>query len=299
MYGRVLYIVLAMLLLPVALYAQEERKYVRKGNKIYEGGDYDAASTEYLRAMELNGDSFEAAFNLGDAYFKKENYDKALEQFGELVKREGLTPEQLGAAWYNYGNACMMSNKLDEAIEAYKNSLRARPDAMDAKYNLEYAKRKKQEQENQQNQDQNQDQNQQNQQNQQGNNQQNQENQNQDGQQDKQDQNGQNQDNDKNDDGDNQNSDNQQNKDDQNQDNQNNQQDNQDKEQNQNEQEQNGDQQNQDNQQGRESESKISKEDAERLLEALEADEQDVRDKVDKEKAKAIKAQQMRIEKDW
>ncbi|MBP3419034.1 MAG: tetratricopeptide repeat protein [Marinifilaceae bacterium] len=295
MYGRVLYIVLAMLLLPVALYAQEERKYVRKGNKIYEGGDYDAASTEYLRAMELNGDSFEAAFNLGDAYFKKENYDKALEQFGELVKREGLTSEQLGAAWYNYGNACMMSNKLDEAIEAYKNSLRARPDAMDAKYNLEYAKRKKQEQENQQNQDQNQ----QNQQNQQGNNQQNQENQNQDGQQDKQDQNGQNQDNDKNDDGDNQNSDNQQNQDDQNQDNQNNQQDNQDKEQNQNEQEQNGDQQNQDNQQGRESESKISKEDAERLLEALEADEQDVRDKVDKEKAKAIKAQQMRIEKDW
>ena len=262
---RFFYIALCLMLLPVALYAQEERKHVRRGNKIYEDGDYEKAQIEYQTAKELNGDSFEATFNLGDAFFKKEKYDEALNQFKDLTERENLTPEQAGAAWYNLGNAYMATQKLDEAIEAYKNSLRARPGSMDAKYNLEYAKSMKQDQENQQNQDQNQNQDQQNQD-------QNKDQQNQDNK-DNQDQNDQ-QNQDKNQD---QNQDNQDQNDQQNQDKQ--------------------DNQNQNQQQN--SESKISKEDAERLLEALSADEQDVRDKVEKEKVEAMKAKQMKIEKDW
>ena len=279
---RILYIATCLMLLPVAMYAQEERKHVRRGNKIYDNGDYEKAQIEYQTAKELNGDSFEATFNLGDAFFKKEKYDEALNQFKELTERENLTPEQAGAAWYNLGNAYMATQKLDEAIEAYKNSLRARPDSMDAKYNLEYAKSMKQDQENQQNQDQNQNQNQ-DQQNQDQNKDQNKDQQNQDNK-DNQDQNNQ-EDQDKNQ---NQNQDNQDQNDQQNQDKQ----DQQDKQNQQNQ------DQNQDNQQ-QNSESKISKEDAERLLEALSADEQEVRDKVEKEKVQAMKAKQMKIEKDW
>lgn len=282
---RTLYILLCLTLLPVALYGQEERKHIRSGNKIYNEGDYEKAQIEYQTAKELNDDSFEASFNLGDAFFKKEKYEEAMNQYKELTERQDLTPEQAGAAWYNLGNSYMATQKLDEAIEAYKNSLRARPNSMEAKYNLEYAKSMKQDQQNQdqQNQDQqNQDQNQQNQ-DQNQNKDQNQDQQNQDQNKDNQDQN--------------QNKDNQdQNKDQQNQDqNQDQQNQNQDQ-QNQNQNQQNQDQNQQEQQQ---SESKISKDDAERLLEALSADEQDVRDKVQKDKMEAVKARQMKIDKDW
>lgn len=269
MMRRTLFILICFTLLPVALYAQEERKHIRNGNKIYNEGDYEKAQIEYQTAKELNEDSFQATFNLGDAFFKKEKYDEALKQFESLTEREDLTPEQAGAAWYNLGNSYMATQKLDEAIEAYKNSLRARPNSMEAKYNLEYAKSMKQDQQNQDQNQQNQNQNQQNQQNQ------NQE---------------QNQDQNQNKDQDNQdNQDQNQNQDQQNQDKQDRQNQNQNQNQDQN-QNQNGEQQ---------SESKISKEDAERLLEALSADEQDVRDKVQKEKMEEIKARQMKIDKDW
>ncbi len=275
MMRRTLFILICFTLLPVALYAQEERKHIRNGNKIYNEGDYEKAQIEYQTAKELNEDSFQATFNLGDAFFKKEKYDEALKQFESLTEREDLTPEQAGAAWYNLGNSYMATQKLDEAIEAYKNSLRARPNSMEAKYNLEYAKSMKQDQQNQQNQDQNQQNQNQNQQNQQD-----QQNQNQE----------QNQDQNQNKDQDNQdNQDQNQNQDQQNQDKQDRQNQNQNQNQDQN-QNQNGEQQ---------SESKISKEDAERLLEALSADEQDVRDKVQKEKMEEIKARQMKIDKDW
>jgi tetratricopeptide (TPR) repeat protein len=54
------------------------------------------------------------------------------------------------AANYNIGNTYMSQQKWEEAIDAYKKTLRANPQDADAKYNLSYAEQmlKKQEQEN-------------------------------------------------------------------------------------------------------------------------------------------------------
>jgi Mg-chelatase subunit ChlI len=59
---------------------------------------------------------------------------------------------------YNLGNSMLMANKLQESIEAYKNSLRLKPDNQEAKYNLAYAqdllkRRQQQQQQQQQNKD--------------------------------------------------------------------------------------------------------------------------------------------------
>ena len=40
---------------------------------------------------------------------------------------------------YNLGNSLLKANKLKESIDAYKNSLKLRPDNREAKYNLSYA----------------------------------------------------------------------------------------------------------------------------------------------------------------
>jgi alpha-galactosidase/6-phospho-beta-glucosidase family protein len=58
---------------------------------------------------------------------------------------------------YNLGNSLLMANKLQESIEAYKNSLKLKPENLEAKYNLAYAQdqlRKQQEQQKQQQQQQ-------------------------------------------------------------------------------------------------------------------------------------------------
>ena len=253
--------------------AQQERKFIREGNELFEKQDFEKAEVEYRKAADKKANSFEAAFNMADALYKQKKYDEALEQFSALAKQE-TDKERLGEIYHNIGNTLLAMEKTDESIEAYKNSLRNRPASEQTKYNLEFARHKQQQ--DQQNQDQNKDQNQ---------------DQNKDQNKDRQDQNKDQQNKDQQD----QNKD-QQNKDrqDQNKDQQNKDRQDQNKDQ-QNKNDQNKDQQQQPQQQ----QGKISKEDAERLLEALQNDEKNVQEKVQKQKAQEQKAKKMKIEKDW
>ena len=248
--------------------AQQERKFIREGNELFEKQDFEKAEVEYRKAADKKANSFEAAFNMADALYKQKKYDEALEQFSALAKQE-TDKERLGEIYHNIGNTLLAMEKTDESIEAYKNSLRNRPASEQTKYNLEFARHKQQQ--DQQNQDQNKDQN-----------------------QDQQDQNKDQQD---------QNKDRQdQNKDQQNKDQQDQNKDQQNKDrQDQNKDQQNKNDQNKDQQQQhpQQQQGKISKEDAERLLEALQNDEKNVQEKVQKQKAQEQKAKKMKIEKDW
>ena len=245
--------------------AQKERKLVREGNDLYDKQDFEKAEVEYRKALDKKTDSYEAAFNLGDALFKQKRFDEALKQFSDLAEKE-MDKQRLGELYHNIGNTLLSMQKTEESIEAYKESLRNRPNAPETKYNLEYARRRQQQQQNQdQNQDQNKDQNKDQQKDQdQG--------KNEEQQKDQQDQNKDQQD---------------QNKD---------QQDKNQKDQDKNQ--QNKDQQQQ-NQQPQQQPGKISKEDAQRLLEALQNDEKKVQEKVQKEKVQQQKAKKQKIEKDW
>ena len=266
--------------------AQQERKFIREGNELFEKQDFEKAEVEYRKAADKKANSFEAAFNMADALYKQKKYDEALEQFSALAKQE-TDKERLGEIYHNIGNTLLAMEKTDESIEAYKNSLRNRPASEQTKYNLEFARHKQQQ--DQQNQDQNKDQNKdqnidQNKDNQ---------DQNKDQNQDQQDQNKDQQD---------QNKDRQdQNKDQQNKDQQDQNKDQQNKDrQDQNKDQQNKNDQNKDQQQQpQQQQGKISKEDAERLLEALQNDEKNVQEKVQKQKAQEQKAKKMKIEKDW
>lgn len=261
------FVFLIMLGIPAFLpaVAQQERKFIREGNELFEKQDFEKAEVEYRKAADKKADSFEAAFNMADALYKQKKYDEALQQFSALAKEE-KNKERLGEIFHNIGNTLLAMEKTDESIEAYKESLRNRPDAEETKYNLEFARYQQQQQ---QNEDQNKD----------------------DQNQDNQDQNkDQNKEQD------------QQNKDQKDQDQQKDQQnkDQQDQQKDQNK-DQNKDGQNKDqqDQQQQPQQGKISKEDAERLLEALQNDEKNVQEKVQKQKAQEQKAKKMKIEKDW
>lgn len=265
--------------------AQQERKFIREGNDLFEKQDFEKAEVEYRKAADKKNESFEAAFNMADALYKQKKYDEALQQFSALAKQE-TDKQRLGEIYHNIGNTLLALQKNEESIEAYKESLRNRPDSEATKYNLEFARHKQQQE--QQDKDQNKDNKDQDKKDQ------DQKDQNKDNKdqkdQDKKDQDKKDQDK-KDQDQKEQNKDNKDNKD------QNKDQDQ--KDQNKDQQDQNKDQNNKDQQGQQQQQGKISKEDAERLLEALQNDEKQVQEKVQKQKAQEQKAKKMKIEKDW
>lgn len=185
----------------LAAAAQTEKPYVREGNSEYRSGKYDQAEVQYQKAFNENRSSYEASFNLGDAYYRQGKYKEAKEQFAALAKSQ-TDSQKLGECYYNLGNSqlriceeAITANKLDEAIktgkealEYYKNSLRNTPDDKKCKYNylaaktmLDMLEKLKDSQQQNQDQNQNQDQQQQDQQNSDDKQQQNPENQDSDG----------------------------------------------------------------------------------------------------------------------
>jgi len=258
--AKMIRVLTVLLVIGLPTVAQQERKFIREGNELFHKQDFEKAEVEYRKALDQEMDSYAAGFNLGDAMYKQKKYEEALQQFSSLTK-EVTDKEKLGELYHNIGNTLLSMNKLDESIEAYKQSLRNRPDSQETKYNLEFARKQKQEQ---QQQNQNQDKNE--------NQKQDQQDQNKDQQQNQQDQKQQDQ--------------NQQNQEQKQQEQQQNKQDNQ-------------EQPNQQQPQEQQGEGKISKEDAKRLLDALEADEKKTQEKVQKEKMQALKAKRMKIEKNW
>lgn len=272
-------LILLMLACALSVSAQQERKFIREGNGLFNGQDFEKAEVEYRKAIDKKALSFEGGFNLGDALYKQKKYEEALQQFSSMAKEE-KDKERLGELYHNIGNTLLAMEKTEESIEAYKESLRNRPGSAETKYNLEYARNKQQQQ---QDQDKDNQDKQDNKDNQDQKDQQNKDNQDQN-----KDQNQDQKDQDQKD----------QNKDQQDKDQQNKDQQDQNKDQNQDNKD-NRDKQDQQQQQPQEQQGKISKEDAARLLEALQNDEKNVQEKVQKQKAQEQKVKKMKIEKDW
>ena len=149
-------LILLILACALSVSAQQERKFIREGNGLFNGQDFEKAEVEYRKAIDKKALSFEAGFNLGDALYKQKKYEEALQQFSAMAKEE-KDKARLGELYHNIGNTLLAMEKTEESIEAYKESLRNRPNSAETKYNLEYARHKQQQDQNKDNQDQNQD----------------------------------------------------------------------------------------------------------------------------------------------
>ena len=136
-----------------------ERRDIRSGNKFYGKAEYSEAEISYRKALEKQPDSYEANFNLADALYKQKRYDEAA-GLNEQLAADSARLDNAASAYFNQGNALFQQRKLQEALEAYKNSLRLNPADMEAKFNYAYTKKLLDKDKNDQNKnDQNKDQN--------------------------------------------------------------------------------------------------------------------------------------------
>ncbi|MCH2023280.1 MAG: tetratricopeptide repeat protein [Saprospiraceae bacterium] len=190
-----------LLLFAQLVFGQAEKKDALKGNSSYDTGiefldlanlalnsgdsikyndlnkkadkHFLDAEVNYKKALQKNQDFLKADFNLGDALYKQGRYDEAVDKFEKIIEKSDNNIVK-GGSHHNIGNAHLQNffknpqenqGKLDESIESFKNALRNNPRDNEARYNLEMAKRLKQQMQQQQ-QQQNQDQQNQDQQNQ-------------------------------------------------------------------------------------------------------------------------------------
>ena len=133
---------------PGEVQAQAGRAETREGNRLYEEGRFAEAHEKYLEALLEAPDSPVIRFNDGNALYRGENYESALESFRAAV--ESGDAELASAAWYNLGNTLYRQGALPESLEAFKQALRADPADADAKHNLERVLEQMQEQQQQQ-----------------------------------------------------------------------------------------------------------------------------------------------------
>jgi len=269
---RFLMILTALTLCTVSALAQNERREVRRGNRQFSKDKYQECEISYKKALVADSLSAAANYNLGNTYYRMQNYAEADKAFAAVQDSLVRKPADVAKRYHNAGNSMLAQRNWQGAIEAYKNALRRNPGDMETKANLAYAQKMlENEQQNQdgdgQNNDQNNDQN-----------------------QDKNQDQNQDQNKDNNDQNKDQNDNQDQNKD-QNQDQNKDQ--NQDQNQNQN---QDPGQDKQD-QQGQQPQPKISQQDAQQILQAIQDKEKETQEKVNKEKALMMKSKQK--EKNW
>ncbi|MFQ6002461.1 MAG: tetratricopeptide repeat protein, partial [Candidatus Zixiibacteriota bacterium] len=126
----------------------------KKGNKAYqqavelsEKGKKNEALEAYERALKYYRDaeiekpeSPELSFNIGNVNYQQEKYQDALEKYYKALSVD--EPESQAATYYNMGNALYRSGKYQEAIQAYQKCLDITPDDEDAKYNIEFVRKK-------------------------------------------------------------------------------------------------------------------------------------------------------------
>lgn len=143
----------ALLCITISGFSQDDKKYIRKGNREYDKGNFSDAEIMYRKASDENERSPEATFNIGDALYRQEKFEDAGRQFLDNTTQTVDEVKQ-SAGWYNLGNSLLQANKVQESIDAYKNALKLNPENLAAKYNLGYAQNLLQQQEQQQQQQQ-------------------------------------------------------------------------------------------------------------------------------------------------
>jgi Ca-activated chloride channel homolog len=103
---------------------------------------YSQAKEKYLLVQVDEPSNPRLAYNLSICDYKSGNFSGAINDLSQaLLNSKSMSDIFKAKATYNMGNSFFMSEKYQEAIDAYKKSLEIDPENPDTKYNLELAKK--------------------------------------------------------------------------------------------------------------------------------------------------------------
>jgi len=135
-------------------FSQSTQKEIKNGNDAYKKKQYAEAAGSYQKALKQSPENATASYNLGNALYRTDKLDEALKSYDNTVKTAKTNPNK-EKAYYNGGVVLQKQNKLPECIKAYKNALKLDPNDEQARQNLQRALQQLKQQQDQQDKKQN------------------------------------------------------------------------------------------------------------------------------------------------
>jgi Ca-activated chloride channel family protein len=125
-------------MLTSASFSQKATQLIEKGNVSYKQKQFAKAKEEYNKALQKDQSNSVAQFNSGNASQRMNKFEEAAKSF-EAAAANAKDPLTKAQALYNQSVALIKQNKLTEAIQALKSSLRLNPNDNDTRENLQRA----------------------------------------------------------------------------------------------------------------------------------------------------------------
>jgi len=124
--------------------AEDYIDLVEHGNDAFKAGKYKEALQFYHSAETDLPESPELEYNMACALSQDGVYEEAVERYTKAMNAQDINFE--AGTHYNLGNTHFRMEDYQSAIQSYQNSLELVPENVDAKYNLELARKKLKEQ---------------------------------------------------------------------------------------------------------------------------------------------------------
>jgi len=131
--------IICFVLLVSSVAADDFEDLVEKGNQALTEGDQQTALNFYHQAEVERPETPELEYNIAGALYKDEKYEEAVDKLQKSLVMQDAAKES--SAHYNLGNVYYRMGDFQNAIQSYQRSLEITPEDIDAKYNLELARK--------------------------------------------------------------------------------------------------------------------------------------------------------------
>ena len=132
--GSAASLLVLFLLASMSAFAQNDRDYIRRGNRKMADSIYDKAQVEYQKAIEFDNTNAQAHYNNGNALLFQNKAEDAMKEYETASKFE-KNSKRLAMIYHNMGVLLQAAKQYDKALECYKNSLRKDPTSDATRYN--------------------------------------------------------------------------------------------------------------------------------------------------------------------
>ena len=100
--------------------AQNDRSFIRQGNRLYQAHKWTAAEVQYRKAIARNANNPQAVYNLGCALMMQQKDSLAMQQFAKSADLQTTNKIRRAKSFHNMGVIMQNHQEVAKAIEWYK-----------------------------------------------------------------------------------------------------------------------------------------------------------------------------------